>query len=54
MKNLQTVVSVRIPIETLAAVDKYVQESDIKISRSAAIVFLIERGLTEQGYEVKE
>ena len=54
MKNGQSVVSVRIPERLLESVDKYVESSPVKISRSAAIVYLITRGLREQGFEVKE
>ena len=54
MSNSQSVVSVRIPKNLLQAVDVYVESSPVKISRSAAIVYLITRGLREQGFEVKE
>lgn len=54
MKNVQSVVSVRISKELLDVVDSYVANSPVKISRSAAIVYLLTRGLTEEGYDVKE
>lgn len=44
-----TVVSVRFPDGVLEEVDKFVDSSDVKISRSAAIVYLITKGLKSVG-----
>lgn len=53
-KEDKFVVSVRIPEGVLEEIDVYVANSPVKISRSAAIVYLLTRGLIEQGLKVKE
>lgn len=49
-----SVVSVRIPDGVLNEIDKFVENSDVKISRSSAIVYLLTRGLREQGLNYSE
>lgn len=44
-KEKNCVISVRLPGEVLKKIDQYVQASPVKISRSAAIVYFIQKGL---------
>lgn len=44
-----SVVSVRIPDGVLKEIDIWVENSPIKISRSAAIVYLLTKGLISEG-----
>lgn len=48
MCKSSSVVSVRIPTGVLAAIDKYVDSSPVRISRSAAIIYLITKGLIHE------
>lgn len=48
MSNKSSVVSVRIPDGVLEEIDLWVKKSPVKISRSAAIVYLITKGLNSE------
>lgn len=54
-KNESAVVSVRMPDGVLEQVDKWREDNSdkVNISRSGGIVYLVTRGLIEQGYQLK-
>lgn len=47
-KNNSSVVSVRFPDGVLKELDEFVKNSPVKISRSAAIVYLLTKGLQSE------
>lgn len=53
-KEKSSVVSVRIPCGVLEQIDRFVDNSEVKISRSSAIVYLLTRGLIDQGLKSSE
>lgn len=53
-KNYDSVVSVRVPDNLLKEVDKFVDSSPVKVSRSAAIVYLVTKGLISEGLIKKD
>lgn len=53
-KKKDSVVSVRIPEGVLQGVLEFCENSPVKISRSAAIVYLLTKGLISEGIVIKE
>lgn len=53
-KKYDPVVTVRIPIGVLTATEEWIKSNPFKVSRSAALIYLITKGLRAEGYEVTE
>lgn len=53
-KEEKVVVSCRIPEGVLESIDAWIKSNDVPVSRSGAIVYLLTRGLIEQGFKAKE
>lgn len=53
-KESKPVISVRIPDGVLEEIDIWISQQPVKVSRSAAIVYLITKGLRSEDVIVKE